>query len=118
MLIVVVSNGCSCCLQILHQFLELSGALLEGERGASADDTDADTDSVNLGWFPGGKAATSDAVMVAHLLGVLSFGMAVSLHFGMDTPAPPEVGVEVRRLYSWFHHGWGVVGSIVEITTP
>ena len=107
MLIVVVSNGCSCCLQILHHFLELSGALLEGERGATADDTD--TDNVHLGWFPGGKAATADSDMAAHLLGVLSFGMATSLHFGIDTPAPPEVGAEVRYLYSWFHHGWGVL---------
>ena len=104
-MVVVGSNGCSCCLQILHQFLELSRALLEGERGSTADDTDAD--GVYLGWFPGGKAATADAAMATHLLGVLNFGMAASLHFGMDTSAPPEVGVEVRHLYSWFHHVWG-----------
>ena len=86
--------------------------MLKRERGSTADDTDAD--GVHLCWFPGGKAATADAAMAAHLLGVLAWLRVSILEWIRQ---PPEVGVEVRRLYSWCHHGWGVVESVVGVTT-
>ena len=60
-------------------FLEQLRALLEGERTTTADDTDPV--GVYLGWLfergrevtadSGGRTATADADMAAHLLGVL-----------------------------------------------
>ena len=107
------------CIDLLEQ----PRALLEGERAATADDNEAD--NVHVGWLlergreftadPGGRAATTDAAMLAHLFGVLAW-LRVSILEWIHQP-PPEVGVEVRCLYSWCHHG-GVMESVVEITTP
>ena len=96
--------------------------LLKGERKATADGTDAD--GVHSGWLYkrgrevtedlGRRAAAADCRCSYGVIFVGSFGMAASLHFGMDTPAPPEVGVEVMHLYIWCHHG----ESVVEVSTP